>query len=186
MSDLLEGNVAFRLIHQESRKLRDTIYSRFCFREQGPRRDPNSEKSFRDPMNGESGPVCLPSVIVRRDGASQCSPHSEGMRRRVFRTVGDVAAEERNGRATCCFRRIAGIYPRGLSSAHTEGRGNPHATCCNPRTYDRKIFARNEDYRATCSRAEAHRTRRWTIYRRVRVSETERELHACAIREVGR
>lgn len=74
-------------------------------------------------MNGESGPVCLPSVIVRRDGASQCSPHSEGMRRRVFRTVGDVAAEERNGHEQPVAFAVLPGYIHVASPPHMRGRG---------------------------------------------------------------
>ncbi|KYN34371.1 hypothetical protein ALC56_11478 [Trachymyrmex septentrionalis] len=93
------------------------------------------------------------------------SPHSEGMRRRVLRT--GVRAEKRNGHE----QPVAFIVRQDISTSLSLlrlrcdvgfGTQHPHATCCNPRTYDYgKIFASNVLSRALTfreSRAASSRT----------------------------
>ena len=124
----------------------------------------NSEKSFRDPMN-ENGPSVYLGYRHQGMAPASISPHSEGMRRRVLRT--GVRAEKRNGHE----QPVAFIVRQDISTSLSLlrlrcdvgfGTQHPHATCCNPRTYDYgKIFASNVLSRALTfreSRAASSRT----------------------------
>jgi len=113
-----------------------------------------------------------------KDGAGNDIPIEEGCgegrvpdrRRRRRRSDG----EERI-RATCCFYD-AGIYPR--ASPPQRVAAPTHATCCNTRTYDRKIFARDGLFSRTPESRAAHVGGRFTAVearaRQTRIEKADR------------
>lgn len=173
--------MSHRLIQHRSGKLRDTLYIHAFVPESKDRR-PRRRSQFRKVVPGSdewSRVRLFTSVIVPGDGASQCSPHSEGMRRRVFRTVGDVAAAERNGHEQPVAFTVCRDISTCLSSARGRSTHTQHVAIPEPTTVK---YSRATDCRAT---REPRRARRWTIYRRVS-AETERAscLRDSARREI--
>lgn len=134
-----------------------------------PRRDSNSEKSFRDPMN-ENGP----SVYL--------GCRTKGWRQSVFAPFGRDAEKgapdrRRSGgeewtRATCCFHRTPGyIHVPLRCDTHPYGTALTRNTLPSPEPTTVK-YSRATNYRATHSRVELRRVCRKTIYCRAS-AETE-------------
>jgi len=99
--------------------------------------------------------------------------------------------KERSGPPSVARRRreadtsnLLRLRCRNISACLSSAWQHPHATCCNPRTYDYKIFAPTTDctrgYALERAASALVRRCRWTIYRR-----GKRELCACANRECG-
>lgn len=130
-------------------------------------------------------PVYFPRLSPRsgpKGGASNDFPIEKGCgKERSGPAATSSVARRRRGADTSNLLRLR---CRNISACLSSAWQHPHATCCNPRTYDYKIFAPTTDRtRATRSKElprHSRRARRWTIYRR-----GKRELCACANRECG-